>query len=149
MNALIQFCKKMANARIVRTLTVGVIAVTVQTIVFEIIGVYLRLFSLSTAVLIAAETAILTNFHLNNRFSFRDRRHEISLLARLARFHLVVSGSVLLQWLFVFFAEQKTDDLFIIHAAYGAGIVLGFAWNYTLYLLFVWRHIPPEEGQGI
>jgi dolichol-phosphate mannosyltransferase len=142
---LIQLYTEMLHSRLIRTLTVGAIAVIVQTSVFEIIGVYLQLFSLSTAVLIGAEIAILTNFYLNNRFSFHDRQHNISLLSRLARFHLVVSGSAFLQWLFVFLAEQQTNDLLLIHAAYAAGIVLGFAWNYTFYLLFVWR---PKESSS-
>lgn len=146
MNFLLQFGREMMKMRIVRTLAVGVIAVIVQTAVFEILGVYLQLFSLSTAVLIGAETAILTNFYLNNRFSFHDRQHKIPLISRLVRFHLVVSGSVVLQWLFVFITEQRTSDLLFIHAAYATGIVLGFAWNYTFYHLFVWRKETDESS---
>ncbi|MEK7144808.1 MAG: GtrA family protein [Patescibacteria group bacterium] len=147
MDVVLQFSKKMASLRLVRSLLVGVVAIVVQTIAFEILGPLLQIFSLSTAVVVAAETGILTNFYLNNRFSFHDRRHNISLVSRLVRFHLVVSGSVFLQWLFVFIAEHQTSNLVLIHAAYAAGIVLGFVWNYTLYLLFVWRkneQLPPQ-----
>lgn len=129
----------MKDVRLVRTLAVGVVAVITQTVVFEIVGIYLHLFSPSTAVIIGAEAGILTNFYLNNRFSFHDRQDDTSLLSRLVRFHLVVSGSVFLQWLFVFIAEHQTNSYLIIHAAYAAGIIVGFAWNYTLYLLFVWK----------
>lgn len=139
MDSLIQLCTTMLHSRLMRTLTVGAVSVIVQTIVFEILGMYLKVFSLSTAVVIGAETAILTNFYLNNRFSFHDRKHEISLLSRLARFHFVVSGSVFLQWLFIFLTEQYTNNLLYIHAAYATGIILGFVWNYTFYLLFVWQ----------
>ncbi|MFZ3043628.1 MAG: GtrA family protein [Minisyncoccia bacterium] len=143
--------KAMAQAfvrsRIVRTLTVGAIAVVAQTIVFEILGVYLHLFSLSTSVVIGAEIGILTNFYLNNRFSFHDRRDTTPLLSRLFRFHLVVSGSVILQWLFVFLAEHATTDTLLIHAAYAAGIIVGFAWNYTFYLLVVWKR--PQSPNAI
>lgn len=131
--------------RLIRTISVGGIAVVVQTTVFEILGVYFQLVAPSTAVLIGAEVAILTNFYLNNRFSFNDRHHDISLFSRLLRFHMVVSGSVFLQWLFVFVVEQQTSSYLIIHVAYVAGIVLGFAWNYTFYLLFVWKHANPEN----
>lgn len=133
------FWKKLADSRLVRALAVGVVAVIVQTLVFETIAIFFQLVSPSTAVIIGAETGILTNFYLNNRFSFHDRRHDISLLSRLVRFHLVVSGSVFLQWLFVFIAERQTENYLIIHGVYAAGIILGFAWNYTLYLLVVWR----------
>ncbi len=135
----------MASSRLVRTLAVGVVAVVVQTIVFEILGIYLQIFSPSTAVVIGAETGILTNFYLNNRFSFYDRRHGISLFSRLLRFHIVVSGSVILQWLFVFIAEHRTNSTLLIHAAYATGILLGFVWNYSFYLLFVWRQ---ERSHG-
>lgn len=134
--------RSIMNSRLVRTIFVGGIAVVSQTIVFEILAIFLQLVSPSTAVVIGAEAGILTNFYLNNRFSFNDRQHDIPLLTRLMRFHLVVSGSVFLQWLFVYIAESQTRSYFIIHVAYIAGIVIGFAWNYTLYLLFVWRHIP-------
>jgi len=145
MNAVIQLSKKMMDSRLVRSLLVGAIAVVVQTTVFEILGVFLHIVSPSTAVLFGAETGVLTNFYFNNRFSFHDRKHEISYFSRLARFHLVVSGSVILQWLFVFLAEQQTSSLFYIHAAYAGGIVLGFIWNYTFYLLFVWRQPKPTN----
>ena len=128
------------NSRFVRVFVIGGIGVLVQTALFEILAVYLRLFSPSTAVVLGAEVGILTNFYLNNRFSFHDRQHNLSLISRVVRFHLVVSGSVLIQWLSVFITERQTSNLLFIHAAYFAGIVLGFAWNYTLYLLFVWRH---------
>lgn len=145
MNSVLSLCKKMASARIVRTIVVGGIAVIVQTIIFEILGVFLQLAAPSTAVVIGAEAGILTNFYLNNRFSFNDRQHTISLFSRLVRFHMVVSGSVILQWLFVFITEHQTSDPFFIHIAYAAGIILGFAWNYTFYLLFVWRHAVPTD----
>jgi putative flippase GtrA len=140
MKDVAEFTKKMAHSRLVRSMVVGGIAVVIQTVLFEILGVLLHIVSASTAVLIGAEAGILTNFYLNNRFSFNDRKHDISLLSRLARFHLVVSGSVLLQWILVHTTERQTDNYLIIHAAYAIGIALGFVWNYTLYFLFVWRH---------
>ncbi len=145
MNSASTFLKSVVRLRIVRTIGVGFVALTVQTTIFEILGIYLNLFAPSTAVIIGAEAGILTNFYLNNRFSFNDRQHSLSLPARLLRFHLVVSGSVFLQWLFVFLTEQRTDSVLIIHVAYAAGIVLGFVWNYTFYLLFVWRHHAKPE----
>ena len=126
-------------SRFLRVFIIGGVGVLVQTIVFEILGIYLQLFSPSTAVVIGAEAGILTNFYLNNYFSFRHRQHHISILSRLARFHLVVSGSVFLQWLFVFVVEHQTSSVLVIHIAYAIGIALGFIWNYTFYHLFVWR----------
>jgi len=147
MNSVIRFCKTAASLRIVHTISVGAVAVVAQTAVFETLGIFLHLVSPSTAVIIGAEAGVLTNFYLNNRFSFRDRHHDISLFSRFFRFHLVVSGSVILQWLFVFIAEHQTSSYLILHGAYLAGLILGFVWNYTFYLLFVWKQ--PESRNAI
>jgi putative flippase GtrA len=125
--------------RVARSMAVGGVAFITQTIIFELLGVLLQVVSLSTAVVIGAEVGILTNFYLNNRFSFSDRHQASPLLSRLIRFHAVVSGSVLLQWLFVHAAESRTTDYLVIHAAYFTAVSLGFIWNYTFYLLFVWK----------
>lgn len=135
----------MRHSRLMRVIFIGGIGVVTQTLIFELLGVWLGLVQPSTAVVIGAETGVLTNFYLNNRFSFHDRQHSISLLSRLLRFHLVLSGSIFLQWLFVFIAERQTDSYLIIHGAYAAGIILGFIWNYTFYHLFVWKHTEPPE----
>jgi putative flippase GtrA len=145
MDPVIQFCRSLAHKRVIRAIAVGAVAVAVQTAVFELLAVYLAILAPSTAVLIGAESGILTNFFLNNRFSFHDRRGS-PLLPRLLRFHLVVSGSVTLQWLLIFIVERQTSDWYIIHAVYAMGIVIGFVFNYTGYRLWVWRHHGPPNA---
>ena len=132
--------KRFVQSRFLRVFTVGGIGVAGQTVVFEILSIFLHIVSPSTAAVLGAEVGVLTNFYLNNRFSFHDRRRAIALHSRLLRFHLVVSGSLILQWLSVFIAEHQTSSLLLIHGAYATGIIIGFVWNYTFYLLFVWRH---------
>lgn len=144
MKQLTVLIKRLFEIRIVRALTVGVVAVTVQTIVFEFLGIYLQVLAPSLATVVGAEFGILTNFYLNNRFSFQDRQHQTSLLRRLLKFHLVVSGSVAIQFLSVFTAEHLTENLIIIQAAYAASIIVGFAWNYTWYKLWIWKHHAPN-----
>lgn len=136
---LLSLYERFSRIRFLRVVFFGGVGVVAQTAVFELLGIILQLVPPSTAVLFGAEAGILTNFYLNNRFAFSDRHPEGSLTARLFRFHLVVSGSVFLQWLLVFLAEHGTDNTLIIHGAYAAGIILGFAWNYAFYLLFVWK----------
>ena len=144
MNQLIALTKRLFKMRIVRALAVGVVAVTAQTIVFELLGIYLQVLAPSLATVVGAEFGILTNFYLNNRFSFQDRQHQTSLLRRILKFHLVVSGSVAIQFLSVFTAEHLTQNLVIIQGAYAASIVVGFAWNYTWYKLWIWKHHAPD-----
>ena len=127
-------------SRLIQALGAGVAGVLAQTALFEICFQILHLTTASTAVVIGAEAGILTNFYLNNRFSFSDRVGVQSLLSRLLRFHFVVSGSVLIQWTLVFITEQFTENAYLLHAAFLGGVVIGFVWNYTLYKLIVWRH---------
>lgn len=126
------------QSRIFRVACIGGIGVIIQTAIFETLGIWLALVSASTAAVIGGEVAIVCNFALNNRFSFGDRGHG-ALGWRLLRFHMVVAGSLFIQWLFVFTAEHATHDLLIIHGAYAAGILVGFMSNYIGYHLFVWR----------
>lgn len=143
--AATDLCLQLLRARIVRVAFFGSIALVAQTIVFEVVGIWLELLRPSLATLLGAEFGIMTSFLLNNRYSFNDRSHA-PLLTRLMRFHLVVSGSVFIQWLFVFSAESATSNLWIIHAAYAAGVAVGFISNYTGYRLWVWRHHAPEQN---
>jgi putative flippase GtrA len=131
------------RVRFLRVMAIGAIGLSVQTVIFEILGIWLELLRPSLATLIGAEFGVVTNFFLNNRFSFNDRVHA-PLYMRLLRFHLVVSGSLAIQWLCVFTAESFTSNVWIIHAAYATGILLGFVSNYTGYRLWVWRHHMPE-----
>ena len=131
--------RRIRYSRIMRVAFFGGFGVVVQTIVFEIVGIWLGLLRPSLATLLGAEFGIITNFILNNRFSFNDRVHA-PLPMRLLRFHAVVSGSLFIQWLCVFTAESLTSNTWAIHGAYAGGILLGFASNYTGYRLWVWKH---------
>lgn len=139
MQTLYTQCQLVWKHRIFRALTVGVVAVTAQTIVFEIVGVFLKLTPLSTATVIGAEFGILTNFYLNNSISFGDKTGG-NTLHRLVRFHFVVSGSVCIQWLSLFVTEQITQNVILLHVVYVASIIIGFIWNYTWYTIWVWKH---------
>lgn len=132
---------KLLRLRVMRVGIIGGIGFLIQTAIFETLGVYLQLVPLSVAVVIGAEIAITTGFFLNQRFSFSDRVHHIKRVPfQFVQYHLVALGSVFIQWLFVFTAEHLTQNLFIIHAVYMSGILVGFAWTYNGYRLWVWKH---------
>lgn len=127
------------RSQVVRVAAVGAVGVVVQTFLFELLAFWLGVLRPSIAVLVGAEFGILTNFFLNHHLNFRNAAHA-HVLARLARFHLVVSGSLLIQWVCVFFAETFLGNVWAIRGAYITGILLGFISNYTLYRLWVWKH---------
>lgn len=140
MHAIRTSIQKLLSFRIVRSLLSGVVAVIFQTFIFEVLAIYTQLVQPSTATLIGAECALLLNFCLNHFFSFRGTHNKDPLFLRLLRYHAVVSGSILIQWSSLFVTERLTTDSLIIHAVYFMSIVVGFAWNYTWYKLWVWRH---------
>jgi len=131
--------RRLLRTRIVRVAFFGGLGVIAQTIIFEALGVWLGVLRPSLATLLGAEVGVLINFALNNRYSFNDRTHA-PLLTKLVRFHIVVSGALFIQWLCVFMAESYTENWWILHGAYVAGILLAFVSNYTWYRLWVWRH---------
>jgi putative flippase GtrA len=139
MDTLGQLYKRLRNSRLFRVAVFGGTGVVVQTILFEVVGIWLGLLRPSLATLLGGECGVLTSFLLNNRFSFNDRVHA-PLLYRLARYHVVVSGSLFIQWLSVFGAEMATDNIWVLRGAYIFGIGVGFILNYTGYRLWVWKH---------
>lgn len=131
---------RLLYSRLFRVLVVGGIGFIFQTAIFEYLGVYLKIVAPSTAVILGAEVGVLMNFFLNNRFSFGDVSHTIPLWMRLARFHIVVSGSLCIQWLIIFITQHVTAELFILHVAYVTGVAIGFISNYIGYRHWVWKH---------
>lgn len=125
--------------RVYRAALMGVVGVVAQSIVFAIVGLWLALVRPSTAVLISTEIGLITNFYLNNRFSFAGNPHA-PLLRRLMRYHTTVLGSFFCQWFFVFVAERMTTNMYALSAVYAAGVLVGFAISYTGYRLWVWKH---------
>lgn len=131
--------RHLSHWRLPRVLLIGFIGFVIQTIIFELLGLRLSLVAPSVAAVTGAIFAILSNFLLNERFSFGDRVHKTSTVsARLAKFYLVSSGSVAVQWVLLSAAEQLTADLLALRAAYVLGVLIGFITNYLGYYFFVW-----------
>ncbi len=126
--------------RMGRVMIVGGIGAILQTIIFEILGIWLRLVAPSTATLIGALAATLSNFLLNERFNFHDVvDHAKPKYRRMLKFYFVGLGSLATQWTCVFIAEQFTHDALLLNLAFIVGVGIGFFFNYTGYYFFVWR----------
>jgi dolichol-phosphate mannosyltransferase len=125
--------------RLVRVVAVGGAGMVIQTIFFEVFGIWSRILAPSTAAVIGAGIAILSNFFLNERYSFHDSIGSSSRYRRLIKFCLVSSGSIIIQWSCVFIAERFTESVIALNAVYLLSIALGFLVNYTGYYFFVWR----------
>jgi dolichol-phosphate mannosyltransferase len=124
--------------RLLRVVGVGAIGFLIQTIFFEILGVYLKVVSPGIAVLIGAEFAILSNFFLNQKFSFGNRP-TTSIKSKLIKFHIVSLASVVTQWACVSVAEYFVPTTSVaFQLFYVFGVALGFAMNYIGYAFWVW-----------
>lgn len=94
---------------------------------------------------IAIETAILTNFILNDIWTFRDRRSPgiKSVLRRALKFNLVsVAGLGINMALLLTFTEVLGISYLISNLI---GIAGATAWNFTINTLWTWRAKPRSE----
>jgi dolichol-phosphate mannosyltransferase len=89
------------------------------------------------AVVIGIEVSIITNFFLNDTFTFARRRTDKSLLGRLLKFNLICLAGAGIQWgLFMLFTRvcgvyDLLSNLF--------GIVVAFLWNYYINRNWTWK----------
>jgi dolichol-phosphate mannosyltransferase len=89
------------------------------------------------AVIIGIEVSIITNFILNDTFTFAKRRAGRSFIGRLLRFNLICIAGAAIQWgLFMLFTR-----VFGVYDLLSnlIGIVVAFLWNYFVNRNWTWR----------
>jgi len=89
------------------------------------------------AVIIGIEVSIITNFVLNDTFTFAKRRAGKSFLGRLLKFNLICLAGAAIQWgLFMLFTR-----LFGVYDLLSnfIGIVVAFLWNYFINRNWTWK----------
>ncbi|MDY6836291.1 MAG: glycosyltransferase family 2 protein [Chloroflexota bacterium] len=112
-----------ASGTIVNLLTLGIL-VDVLLVSKEISGI------------VSIEVSMLSNFMLNDLWTFRDRRRG-HIIARLGKFHLVSLAGAGITYL-VFWL--LTDGLAVHYlVSMGVGILGGFVWNFGINNLWTWR----------
>ena len=106
------------------------------------LGIYILLprhfeFPKELAPIVAIETSVLSNFFLNNFWTFKKRTTKIPLTSRLLKFHLVVGMSGVINYLVFFFLFKVIllNDLL----ANLAGISIAAALNYLINSNWTWR----------
>jgi dolichol-phosphate mannosyltransferase len=85
------------------------------------------------------EASIITNFMLNDYWTFSDRR-EGSWLRRLAKFNLTMAAGAGITYGVYSLIISLTSIPYLI--AMLLGIVVGFVWNFTLSFIWTWRKRP-------
>jgi dolichol-phosphate mannosyltransferase len=91
------------------------------------------------AVLPGIEISIITNFILNDRFTFVDRRSDKnnSFIKRLLKFNLVcLTGAAINFGIYSLITGLwGTDSLVVRQVANFIGIIVAFVWNYVFSLV--------------
>jgi dolichol-phosphate mannosyltransferase len=89
------------------------------------------------AVIIGIEVSIITNFILNDTFTFAKRRRGKSFMGRLLRFNLICLAGAAIQWgLFMLFT--RVFGVYDLLSNF-IGIVVAFLWNYFINRNWTWR----------
>ncbi len=121
-------------------LVVGTIGFIINTIILE--GMVQFGFHPVIGSLVGAELAIISNFILNNRWTFRERKIAgIRQIFKFIQFNTASIGAILIQAGTIFvgaiFFGVSTYRMFYI-----LGVGIGLIWNYIMYSKVVWRHKP-------
>ncbi|MGI2335236.1 MAG: glycosyltransferase [Dehalogenimonas sp.] len=87
---------------------------------------------------IAFETAVIWNFMLNDRFTFKDRTAtRSSYISRLARFNVVSLGGLAIYLVILGLMTEVANVHYLISAA--VGIIAAFGWNFLSNNWWTWR----------
>lgn len=86
---------------------------------------------------IAIEVSILSNFFLNNLWTFRKRNTHIPFWSRLLRYHLVTGLAGIVNYLVLLLLVNKFGMHDMISNL--IGIMIGTVINYSLNSLWTWR----------
>lgn len=146
------------NHRIFKFLMVGGLGTLVQLITLQLFRTlitdftWLIITSFTVATFLSIEVAILSNFILNNLWTFADRKITLSQAPlKFIQFNVTSAGSILIQLIVATIGEKvwgifdlltipvikmnfDSGTLYVI-----IGILLGLFWNFFAYNTFIWK----------
>jgi dolichol-phosphate mannosyltransferase len=123
--------------RILRFAAVGCTGIIVNTGILWILTGYAGIYYLVSSV-IAIEVSILSNFFLNDRWTFGKGMTQggRTLAERIGMFHAVSAGGAAINWLVLFTLTQYAGLFYLVSNL--AGIFAGFIWNYLVNRNVTW-----------
>lgn len=125
-------------------LVVGTIGFIINTIVLE--GMVRFGFHPVMGSLVGAEMAIISNFILNNRWTFKERKISGKRqVFKLIQFNTASVGAILIQAGTVF-AGTVFFGVSSYRIFYVLGVGIGLIWNYIMYSKVIWRHKPDAKS---
>ncbi len=120
---------------------------------------YLGLFStadsrLLISSILSVEVAIVVQFLLHEAWTFRNRRRDGWGVTRFAQYNLssvvspiaiVITVNVLTPILRDAAGQHSLLGVLAPYVSNGIGVLVGFAWNWTINSLFIWPHMQRDE----
>jgi len=100
------------------------------------------------AIILAVEISILTNFALNDLWTFRDKRTggAKALLTRGLKFNLISAGAMVIYYA-IFVPLTRIWGIYDL-VAYFFAIVVGLSWNFGMNFWWTWKVKSPQESSG-
>jgi len=141
--------KDIMSNRLFKFVVVGGLGATIQ---FIALFLFSKVTSFLVADFFAIEIAILSNFLINNSWTFSDRKLRLAEYPiHFLKFNIASAGSIIIQLIVAFVGKSLfgTGNLFFIpvvgtgfslkYVYAGVGILLGMIWNFFAYNTFIWR----------
>ena len=145
-----QETRAVESQRVGRFALVGLSGVAVNLAVLRcLVGIFG--FHRWLALPFAIELSILSNFFLNNAWTFQDRNStaQASLWGRLARYNIASLVGMLIQFIvfeptlqILMRITSNSEPGQLIYIAQLAGIVVATAWNFISHLNWTWAQTP-------
>ena len=132
------------NPKIRRFLKFGIVGGTglfLQTTIFEILGVFTKILTPSQATVLGGEVAIISNFTLNNLWTFKD--YQVSgpkIILKFLQFNLTSLLALAIQFVILRIGEYfARGSALIIQFFYFGAIFIVLVVNYYIYNKFIWK----------
>ncbi len=130
------------SQKFLKVCLVGFVGTVIQLTIFNVLRSMLQP---EFANLIAVEVAVVSNFTINNLWTFKDSKIKANqlgkLLAKFLQFNLVSLGSILIQFLVVKIGVSILGrSLILENFLVIIGILIGLIWNYTMYTKIIWKN---------
>ena len=129
--------------RFFKFVAVGSLGLVIQTILYWILGFGLNLVSPAVATILGGQVAILSNFILNNVWTFGDRKITSlsALFKKLIAFYATSNIAVLIiQGGIMKIGEIAVGkESLLIHGFYILALTLTLIFNFTVYNRYIWK----------
>ncbi|MCX6816776.1 MAG: glycosyltransferase family 2 protein [Candidatus Beckwithbacteria bacterium] len=129
------------SQKLIKVMVVGGIGTLVQLLFFNLLRLKI---SLSLSQNLAIEMAVISNFILNNIWTFKEDKFNLKeikkLLVGFIKFNILSLGSIIIQNLVLLLGIKLLGRSFLAeNGLVLTGILLGLIWNYLMYTRVVWK----------